>query len=66
MQKIISKENFYIAYTVGMTNYLIRKGFDLLKAEDSKKDPQFKTFFFERTPELEEEAKKYIETRRRK
>ena len=47
-------KSFYVIRGIGMVNYLIRQGFDLIKAEDDKDKPEFKVFLFKNTPELRE------------
>lgn len=42
----------YIVRSLSMTNWLCNNGFQILKVEDSEKDPRFKVFLFEDTAAL--------------
>lgn len=55
----INREKFYIAYTLNMMMYLVRHGFDVVKAEDSINNPHYKVFLFRNTPELVEAINEY-------
>lgn len=49
----------YIIKGLRMTNYLIRKGFDLLKVEDDIHNSHYKVFLFEDTPELRQAMSRF-------
>lgn len=49
-----NRQSFYVIRGIGMVNYLVRKGFDLIKVEDDKDKPEFKVFLFKNTFELRE------------
>lgn len=53
-------DNPYFCYSMKAMMYLVREGFDVLKVEDDPKNPKFKTFIFDYTPELHEAMKSYM------
>lgn len=55
----MKKESFYVIRGIGMTNYLIRNGCDLIKVEDHKDNSNFKVFLFQDTEKLRELMNKY-------
>lgn len=42
-------------YSTKVMMELVRKGFDVVGVADNDKNPRFKVFFFENTPEILEE-----------
>lgn len=54
-----NKINVYIIRSLSMANYLIRNGHDMIKVEDSEKDPKLKVFLFEDTPALRKTMKQF-------
>lgn len=44
--------NKILIYSLSLANWLCRNGHDILKVEDNEKQPKFKVFVFEDTPEL--------------
>lgn len=42
-----------------MANHLVRNGHDILKVEDSEKDPRFKVFLFEDSAALHNTMKQF-------
>lgn len=55
---------YYVIKTLSMATYLIRQGFDLLKVDDSLRDPKKKVFLFEDTPALRKAMEEYSQNRR--
>ncbi len=50
---------YYVIKSLSMCNYLVRKGFDIVKVVDSKENPRFKVFLFTDCPELQIAMKSY-------
>ena len=49
----------YIIRSLSMANHLVRNGHDILKVEDSEKDPRFKVFLFEDSAALHNTMKQF-------
>lgn len=49
----------YIVRSLSMTNWLCNHGHQILKVEDSEKDPRFKVFLFEDSVELHNTMAKF-------
>ena len=45
-------KRFYMIQSLSMANWLCNHGHKILKVEDSIKNPDFKVFLFEDTPQL--------------
>ena len=61
MRKEILENNYYVVRSLAMTNYLVRKGFDIKKVDDNKANPEFKVFLFADSQELRDAMSEYIE-----
>lgn len=57
-----SNSYYFPARTLALTNYLTNHGFKIDKVRDSLENPEYKTFFFIRTPELEESVSAYLKS----
>ena len=53
-------KKYYMVRTIKMVNYLIRKGYDLVRVEDSEADSNRKVFFFRMCDEIKKDAREYI------
>lgn len=49
----------YIVRSLSMANWLCSNGHKILKVEDSEKNPKFKVFLFEDTPDLHNTMAKF-------
>lgn len=52
-----------IVYTTKLANYLDKLGFKCLRTEINIKNPNFKVFIFEETPELNAVIEAYIKNK---
>jgi len=60
---VINGDGYYFpSKSLALTNYLTSKGFKIDKVRDSFDDPKYKTFFFVRTPELNEAIISYLKS----
>lgn len=56
-QSLITEK--YIVRSLSMANWLCNNGHKILKVEDSEKNPKFKVFLFENTPNLHNTMAKF-------
>lgn len=64
---MIRKEKMpmYVVRSVGLINWLCRRGYTLLKAEDSKDNSKYKVFMFEDSEPLRQCVAEYLSTRKK-
>lgn len=55
----VAKSYYFPAKSLALANYLINHGCEIKKVKDTDTNPKFKTFFFVRTPKLEELVDRY-------
>lgn len=55
----------YVVRSIDLVNYLCQRGFKLLKAEDSKDNPQYKVFMFEDSENLRSNVATYLSNRKK-
>lgn len=57
-----SKISGFVVYSLGMINFLVRHGHDIIGMEDSKKDPtgKMKVAIFRDTDELHADIEEYM------
>lgn len=60
MKKEILENNYYVVRSLSMTNYLVRKGFDIKKVDDNEANPEFKVFLFADSQELRDAMSEYV------
>lgn len=49
----------FVSKTMRLTSYLIGKGFEVKKEELDRKNPKYKVWLFEQSPQLWAEVEKY-------
>lgn len=64
---MIRKEKMpmYVVRSVGLVNWLCRRGYTLLKAEDSNDNSKYKVFMFEDSEPLRQCVAEYLSTRKK-
>lgn len=55
----------YVVRSVGLVNWLCRRGYTLLKAEDSKDNSKYKVFMFEDSEPLRQCVAEYLLMRKK-
>ncbi|SFQ23331.1 DUF5659 domain-containing protein [Caldicoprobacter faecalis] len=60
------QNGYYVIKSMSLACFLIRKGFNLLKVDDSIQDPRKKVFLFEDTPELQRAITEFTQNLKRK
>lgn len=54
-----------VIYTAKLANHLDSLGFKCIRTELNNKNPQYRVFIFERTPELEAAVEAYLKNNRK-
>lgn len=50
----------YIVRSLELTNWLCGQGYQILKVEDSEKNPKYKVFLFEDTSQIRKSVSEYL------
>lgn len=57
-RELLREKEFFV-YSLSLTNYLVRKGHDIIKVKDNVKYPMFKVFIFRNTPKIHTDMESY-------